>query len=474
MKTLICGLSMLSILFLGCMEDPALMPDVDPNLAVAQPQDMTLPSPELRPDQLQADLPENLLSPTIGANLGTSAYDFITDAVSDSDGNIYVTGYTYGALPGFSNQGYSDAFVAKYDYTLDLIWVRQIGSSNYDYGLAIDLNPGETYVYIAGETYGALQGTNAGSSDIFYSKISVNNSSIVTRQFGTSGEDRVRDAKYGKYEGGIFGGYTSTFLIAGETYGAFSGYSNAGGSDAYWAKCTESQSAIWPYSITYSNTAYQFGSSGYDVASSLHFDGSNYVYLGGYTSGSLEGTNAGSYDNFFRKAYYSNGSQSCINQWGTASPEYLKAMTLHSSGTAMMFVATEAYNIGTGFLFLSDCSNSTPRTIDPNAYVNVRDISNLNGTYRVTGEYWGGTFLSLPNSSDMDVFTVDLIAPYTYSYIVTDNERSVEEEDGQNASNDYGIKSFIIFNASYTVLNSYSDVGPDENQGSMDGYLYLW
>ena len=85
MKTLFCCLSMLSILFMGCMEDPALMPDVDPNLAVAQPQDLTLPSPELRPDQLQADLPENLnMIGDFGENIGTSGMDVFTDAVRDS------------------------------------------------------------------------------------------------------------------------------------------------------------------------------------------------------------------------------------------------------------------------------------------------------------------------------------------------------------------------------------------------------
>lgn len=47
-----------------------------------------------------------------GSNATDSAYGGVA---SDPDGNIYVVGYTYGSLPGYSGLGDADAFVRKYN-----------------------------------------------------------------------------------------------------------------------------------------------------------------------------------------------------------------------------------------------------------------------------------------------------------------------------------------------------------------------
>jgi hypothetical protein len=78
----------------------------------------------------------------------------------DASGNVYVAGYTEGALPGQTNlgeMGFSDAFVRKYDAAGDELWTRQCGTSGYDwaYGVAVDASGN---VYVAGSTYGTLPG----------------------------------------------------------------------------------------------------------------------------------------------------------------------------------------------------------------------------------------------------------------------------------------------------------------------------
>jgi Beta-propeller repeat len=45
--------------------------------------------------------------------LGTADGDNAKGVATDGDGNVYLTGYTDGSLGG-ANQGYSDAWVAKY------------------------------------------------------------------------------------------------------------------------------------------------------------------------------------------------------------------------------------------------------------------------------------------------------------------------------------------------------------------------
>ena len=49
--------------------------------------------------------------------LGTKDNDYGDGVTTDSSGNIYVTGYTYGGLDGNTNSGtiYSDIFLFKYN-----------------------------------------------------------------------------------------------------------------------------------------------------------------------------------------------------------------------------------------------------------------------------------------------------------------------------------------------------------------------
>ena len=78
--------------------------------------------------------------------LGTSANDIAQGIATDSSGNVYVTGYTQGALDG-SNAGYDDLFVVKYDSAGDRKWTKQLGTSSRDdaTGIATD-SSGNVYV----------------------------------------------------------------------------------------------------------------------------------------------------------------------------------------------------------------------------------------------------------------------------------------------------------------------------------------
>ena len=47
--------------------------------------------------------------------LGTTSSDYGYSVTTDSSGNIYVTGYTYGGLDGNTNSGSHDIFLVKYN-----------------------------------------------------------------------------------------------------------------------------------------------------------------------------------------------------------------------------------------------------------------------------------------------------------------------------------------------------------------------
>jgi len=103
------------------------------------------------------------------------------------DGALYLCGYTYADLDG-ANAGGGDAFLAKYDGS-ELAWVRQLGSSDYDVGLALAAAP-DGGVYLAGKAYLALPGQNSsGGEDVFAARYDADGNLLWLHQFGSNLND---------------------------------------------------------------------------------------------------------------------------------------------------------------------------------------------------------------------------------------------------------------------------------------------
>jgi len=106
--------------------------------------------------------------------LGTSSADLANGVATDSSGNVYVTGGTFGGLDGNTYLGGDqwggrkfldggDIFVVKYNSSGTKQWTKQLGTSSTDLanGVATDSSGN---VYVTGGTYGGLDGnTNAGA-----------------------------------------------------------------------------------------------------------------------------------------------------------------------------------------------------------------------------------------------------------------------------------------------------------------------
>jgi hypothetical protein len=87
------------------------------------------------------------------ANLTGSNDNYPSKSVIDSQNNIYVLGSFKDSLNGpipLKTNGLNDIFIAKYNSTGGLLWIKQIGSSLDDYGLGIVISPDDNYVYITG------------------------------------------------------------------------------------------------------------------------------------------------------------------------------------------------------------------------------------------------------------------------------------------------------------------------------------
>ena len=121
--------------------------------------------------------------------LGTKRNDRATGVATDSSGNIYVTGYTYWKLDGNTYAGSNDAFVVKYNSSGTKQWTKQFGTPSSDLadGVATDSSGN---LYVVGYTYGDLDGnTNTGASDIFVVKYNSSGTKQWTKQLGSSSRD---------------------------------------------------------------------------------------------------------------------------------------------------------------------------------------------------------------------------------------------------------------------------------------------
>jgi len=245
--------------------------------------------------------------------LGTSSNDVANDTTVDSDGNIYVTGYTYGNLGGQTNVGTLDAFLTKYDPTGAQLWTQLLGTSGSNLNFSADQGSGVTTdqlnnVYITGYTRGDLDGnTNVGSSDpnqhydLFVTKYSAEGAKQWTKQLGSTmgdwGFDLITDT-------------SSSLYLTGYTSGSLDGNNHFGNKDLFLLKYDLDGNKQW---------SKQLGTSSLDEAKGITTDSSGNVYIVGFTEGNLDGnTSAGGKDVFLVK-FNSAGVKQWTQQMGTSS-----------------------------------------------------------------------------------------------------------------------------------------------------------
>lgn len=110
-------------------------------------------------------------------NYGGTNWDSFTDAVRDTQGNLYLSGFTRSVdndLTTTTAQGLVDFWMIKTDSDGNLISSRRLGGTENDFGLGIALNEAENEVLIAGRTEsnnGDISGNNGGR-DLWVVKLS--------------------------------------------------------------------------------------------------------------------------------------------------------------------------------------------------------------------------------------------------------------------------------------------------------------
>ncbi len=121
--------------------------------------------------------------------LGSSSDDYANGIVTDSSGSVYVTGTTYGGLDGNTSAGNADLFVVKYNSSGTKQWTKQLGTPSTDTANGVTTDSSGN-VYVAGGTYGGLDGNSgSGGNDFFVVKYNSSGTKQWTKQLGSSSPD---------------------------------------------------------------------------------------------------------------------------------------------------------------------------------------------------------------------------------------------------------------------------------------------
>jgi ribosomal protein L14 len=238
---------------------------------------------------------------------------------TDPSGNVFVAGYTEGALTG-DNLGGQDAFVVKLAEGGSEQWRRQFGGSDTDFvqGLTTDSSGN---VLLVGQTRSNIGDSHKGSGDAFVVKYSAAGEVLWKKQLGTNTVEQFYDAATDS-AGNVY--------AAGVTAGVI-GEKNLGSFDGLLVKFDPNGEVLWKK---------QFGSNGTDIAWDVAAENNGFVYVTGSSSGAVAEANLGSNDGFLVK-FDSGGNELWKKQIGSIKFDEAYDLATDPSGNVFVTGITE-------------------------------------------------------------------------------------------------------------------------------------
>jgi uncharacterized protein (TIGR03437 family) len=247
-------------------------------------------------------------------------------AATDQQGNIYLAGLTGSTqLPVTSNAlkltltGNSDAFVAKFSPSGELLWCTYFGGSNNDQATGVAVDPSGN-VLVTGYTYSsdmpvlnAFQSTLAGRENGFVLKLDPTGKMLYSTYLGGSGEDFAAGIAVDSSGAAYITGSTSSPNFPGQTSLAYE-------FQGFVVKLAANGALV-----------YSFEPAGTDVTPfAVAVDGTGSAYLAGWFQPATTSVNQGfvlklSPDG--RKVIYQTG-------FGGSQTNYPEAITIDSTGAA--------------------------------------------------------------------------------------------------------------------------------------------
>lgn len=253
---------------------------------------------------------------------GTDSVDSARGIASDADGNVYVTGDTFGEL-GSPNAGGVDVFLRSYDSDGVLRWTRQFGGTGNDafpddYAAAVATDSNGN-IFVLGYTYGELDGPIAGDGTAFIRSYDRNGELRWTRRFGATGSDAYADDD----ASAVATDANGNIYVTGRTY--VGGY--AGTASVFVRSFDPNGQHRWTR---------QFGTDYYDAGLSIATDTNGNVVATGYVNWTVNG-----YGDAFVRSYDSNGTLNWAHQFGTSGDERAAGIATGAYGRVYTFGTTD-------------------------------------------------------------------------------------------------------------------------------------
>jgi len=385
-------------------------------------------------------------------NYQLATHDFANGVVTDSSGNVYVTGGTKGGLDGNTSAGNTDLFVLKYNSSGTKQWTKQLGSSGRDSANAIAIDSSGN-LYVAGMTYGGLDwNTSAGANDLFVVKYNSSGTKQWTEQLGTPSSDAA-NAVTTDSSGNVY--------VAGVTYGVL-GDKNRGNSDLFVIKYNSSGTKQWTE---------QNGTDMWDEARGVTTDSSGNVYVVGGTKGNLNGVNKAGMTEAFVIKYNSSGKRQWTKLLGTWRKDFANGVAIDSSGNIYVAGVTERHldgneSAGNDDLFVVKYNSKGKKQWTKQLGTKRNDratgvATDSSGNIYVTGyTYWGLDGNTYAGSND--------------AFVVKYNSSGTKQWTKQFGTSSTDLADGVAIDSSgnvYVVGYTYGELDGNTNTGNSDIFV---
>ena len=223
--------------------------------------------------------------------LGGTSSDYAQSLSLDSSGNIYVSGYSYadwGGMPVNAHSGtHYDMVIAKLNTAGGLLWHTFLGGTSSDYAQSLSLDS-DGNIYVAGYSYadwgGMPENTHSGNADMVIAKLNTAGVLQWHTFLGGTSSDIARSLSLDS-DGNIYVAGNSSVDWGLPVNG------HSGNADMVVAKLNTAGALLWHTFL---------GGTNSDVAQSLSLDSDGNIYVAGYSNADWGGlpVNAysGSYD----------------------------------------------------------------------------------------------------------------------------------------------------------------------------------
>jgi len=265
---------------------------------------------------------------------GSTANDVGLTLAQDKSSNLYLTGYFSDKLiigsDTLLNAGGQDIFLAKYDSSGTLLWVRGAGGSGNDDGNALCVDDSNN-VYVAGSIgttaiFGSDTLTTFGIDDCFLAKYTPNGQLLWAKNMGGTGTDGISFLAID---------HTGHLIING-TFSNTAHFDNdsvisKGGYDGFLASYTTNGHLLWLKSG---------GGTGDDYYMSLTIDAGNNILSSGLFTTSATFSpyvvtgNGSNPNNTFVSKFYPNGQIAWVEEAGGNGPAYGTSIACDKTGSS--------------------------------------------------------------------------------------------------------------------------------------------